>query len=113
MIGGATLTTDFFYDAPQGPWLAGSFRAIALISTVTDDTDSQGAITDRTLTVYQGVDYGFDLGTAATIDTARTVADLAPAPPTPVPEPRTAVTLALGLLATLLLRRRPAQRPGW
>ncbi len=52
---------DPFGDGPQGAWPDDAFRGIALLSTVTFDTDSNGNITDRILTVYQGVSYGFTL----------------------------------------------------
>ncbi len=52
---------DPFGDGPQGAWPDDAFRGIALLSTVTFDTDSSGDITDRVLTVYQGIDYGFTL----------------------------------------------------
>jgi hypothetical protein len=74
-----------FFDAPQAFWPDESFRAIALLSTVTFVTDATGAITERDLTVYNGVSWGFDLS---------------------VPEPGTVVLMiaAIGLLA--FLRRR-------
>jgi hypothetical protein len=55
------LSTDFFFDAPAGPWPDAAFRAITLLSTVTFETDASGDITDRILTVYQGISYGFSL----------------------------------------------------
>jgi hypothetical protein len=60
-LDGVLLGTDFFFDGPEGPWPDAAFRGIALLSTVTFDTDATGAITNRVLTVYQGVDYGFSL----------------------------------------------------
>lgn len=50
-----------FSDGPQAYWPDESFRAIALLSTVTFKTDATGKITERDLTVYNGVDWGFDL----------------------------------------------------
>ena len=60
-ISGTTVSTDFFYDAPAGNWPSAAFRAIALLSTVTVNTDGAGNVTGDTLTVYQGVNYGFTL----------------------------------------------------
>jgi hypothetical protein len=48
-------------DAPTGSWPDASFRAIALLSTVAETTDASGKVTSATLTVYDGVSYGFDL----------------------------------------------------
>ncbi len=55
---------DPFADAPEGPWPDAAFRAIALLSTVTFETNGNGDIIDRVLTVYQGVNYGFTLDVA-------------------------------------------------
>jgi hypothetical protein len=75
-----------FFDGPQAFWPDESFRGIALLSTVTFVTDNTGAITERDLTVYNGVSWGFDLS---------------------VPEPGTMVLLvsALGLLIGRAVRR--------
>jgi hypothetical protein len=51
----------FFFDAPAASWPYQTFRAITLLSTVTVVTDTSGAVTDRILTVYDGVSWGFDL----------------------------------------------------
>jgi hypothetical protein len=71
-----------FFDAPQAFWPDESFRAIALLSTVTFVTDANGNITERDLTVYNGVSWGFDLS---------------------VPEPGTILLMvsALGLLVAI------------
>ncbi|HXA48789.1 MAG TPA: PEP-CTERM sorting domain-containing protein [Candidatus Acidoferrum sp.] len=71
-----------FFDGPQAFWPDESFRAIALLSTITFATDNTGAITERDLTVYNGVSWGFDLS---------------------VPEPGTVLLMvsALGLLAVI------------
>jgi len=53
-----------FFDAPQAFWPDESFRAIALLSTVTFVTDGTGKIIERDLTVYNGVNWGFDLSIA-------------------------------------------------
>jgi hypothetical protein len=74
-----------FADAPMGPWPDESFRAIALLSTVTFKTDATGAITERDLTVYNGVSWGFDLA---------------------VPEPGPSLLIISGLALGALLRRR-------
>jgi hypothetical protein len=50
-----------FFDAPRAFWPDESFRAIALLSTVTFVTDATGAIIERDLTVYNGVNWSFDL----------------------------------------------------
>jgi hypothetical protein len=75
-----------FFDGPQAFWPDESFRAIALLSTVTFVTDNTGAITERDLTVYNGVSWGFDLS---------------------VPEPGTILLMAsaLGLLIRRAVRR--------
>lgn len=54
-----------FVDNPNGTWPDASFRAIALLSTVSETTDGAGKVTAATLTVYDGVSYGFDLSAAA------------------------------------------------
>ena len=107
VIDGTTLTTDFFYDAPEGPWLTGAFRGITLLSTGTYDTNSLGVVTGNILTVYQGVDYGFDLSTVANANDTRTIADLAT-----VPEPAALGLLGLGLAATVASRGRRRTRMG-
>ena len=96
-----TLSTDFFYDAPQGPFPNASFRGITLLSTVTDDTDSMGDIVNRILTVYQGVDYGFDLGINGATDPVETVSELAV-----VPEPGIMWMVVCGVAATVGCRHR-------
>ena len=60
-LDGVALTSNFFYDAPQGPWPNATFRAVTLLSTVTYTTNAADQVTGRTLTVYQGVAYGFSL----------------------------------------------------
>jgi hypothetical protein len=80
-----------FFDAPKGPWLTGSFRGIALLSTVSMTTDAAKKVTAATLTVYDGISYGFDLSGA------------------PVPEPSTWAMLVLGFgLIGAGLRRHSA-----
>jgi hypothetical protein len=69
------LGDDFFYDAPAGEWPNASFDAIALLSTVNTSND--------TLTVYQGVAYGFSLSAVSTSVE-------------PVPEPSTWAMLLSG-----------------
>jgi hypothetical protein len=75
------LADKSFDDAPLGPWPDESFRAIALLSAVVFHTDDTGAITDRQLWVYNGVDWGYDLS---------------------VPEPSTGLVL-LGPMAIVLI----------
>lgn len=77
---------DPFADAPQGLWPNDAFRGIALLSTVTFDTDSNGNITDRVLTAYDGISYGFNLSV--------------------VPEPATLLLLLGPAASTLILRRK-------
>jgi hypothetical protein len=60
-LDGVTLSSDFFFDGPEGPWPDTQFRAVTLLSTVTFDTNGSGAITGRVLTVYDGFEYGFSL----------------------------------------------------
>jgi hypothetical protein len=82
-----------FVDAPTGSWPDASFRAIALLSTVAETTDATGKVTSATLTVYDGVNYGFDLKATAT-----------PEPPTLL-----LVTAGFALLLTAGFRRQQAQ----
>jgi hypothetical protein len=79
-----------FFDGPALGWPSASFRAIALLSTVSETTDNTGKVTAATLTVYDGVSYGFDLSATAS----------------PVPEPGTPLLLAGGLLLYALYWRR-------
>jgi len=74
-------------DSPSAYWPDESFRAIALLSTVTFKTDAAGDITERDLTVYNGISWGFDLS---------------------VPEP--ASTMVLIVLGSAILLRRPLGR---
>ena len=73
---GVPMGVDPFYDAPQGDWPSASFEAVTLLSTVSETT--------HTLTVYQGLSYGFSLS---------------------VPELPSAALLTIGLPALLLVRR--------
>ncbi|SIO29873.1 hypothetical protein SAMN05444722_1289 [Rhodovulum sp. ES.010] len=76
--------TRKFYDYPKGPWPNASFRGHAYISKVDREA--------RTLTIYDGIDYGFVLSA------------------TPIPLPAT-IPLMLGALvpfAALAARRRRA-----
>ena len=56
-LDGVPLGVDPFYDAPEGAWPNASFDAITLLSSVNPSTD--------TLTVYDGVAYGFSLRASA------------------------------------------------
>jgi hypothetical protein len=79
-------------DAPTGSWPDASFRAIALLATVTETTDAAGKVTAAVLTVYDGVNYGFDLSATA------------------VPEPSSLVlALIAGLPIVFLARGRRAE----
>jgi hypothetical protein len=78
-------------DAPTGSWPDASFRAIALLATVSETTDAAGKVTAAVLTVYDGVNYGFDLSATA------------------VPEPGSlALALIAGLPIVFLASRRRA-----
>jgi hypothetical protein len=74
-----------FFDGPQAYWPNQSFRAIALLSTITFITNSAGVITHRDLTVFNGIDWGFDLT---------------------LPEPNPLIMLLSILTITILRRRR-------
>jgi hypothetical protein len=50
-----------FIDTPKGGYALDSFRGIALLSTITTKTNGAGAVTERDVTVYGGVSYGFDV----------------------------------------------------
>jgi MYXO-CTERM domain-containing protein len=76
-----------FSDAPKAPYPNGSFRGIALLATETSGPNGKS-----TLTVYGGVNYGFDVYAVA-------------------PEPGTWILGLAGLTAIVLLRRRNAREP--
>jgi hypothetical protein len=79
-------------DSPTGAWPDASFRAIALLATVSETTDAGGKVTAAVLTVYDGVSYGFDLSATAA-----------------APEPSSFVLVIIAGLPVLFLagRRRP------
>jgi hypothetical protein len=81
-----------FGDAPQLGWPTASFRAIALLSTVSETTNAMGKVTAATLTVYDGVSYGFDLSATA------------------VPEPATWLMLIVGFGSVGWVQRRRSSR---
>ena len=94
-VNSVTLGVDPFYDAPQGDWPNATFDAITLLSTVSAATD--------TLTVYQGVNYGFTLtaessASAAALSGAGAILN--------VPEPSTWAMLGLGFAGLALARYR-------
>jgi hypothetical protein len=62
---------------------------VTLLSTVTYDTNASDQVAGKVLTVYQGIEYGFDLS---------------------VPEPASGWAIAAGLPALWLLRRRSGRR---
>jgi hypothetical protein len=103
-VGGVTLGTDFFYDAPQGPWTSGAFRAVTLLSTVTVDTNASGTVTGDILTVYQGFEYGFTLSRVQGAGTTSVPAVTSTVLAEDVPEPSTIAIIGVGLLATLVAR---------
>jgi hypothetical protein len=76
-VDGVPLGVDPFFDAPSGLWPNASADEITLLSRVDDAT--------HTLTVYQGVVYGFALSS---------------------PEPPVWALLMLALPGLALLRRR-------
>ena len=110
VLNGVRLSTDFFYDAPQGAWPSNAFRGIALLSTVTENTNAAGALTNQTLTVYQGVSYGFTLSATPTTASNRHPGVHADAfDVDAVPEPSTVALVVAGLLTLSglgLMRRR-------
>jgi len=83
-------SNNSFFDAPQSYWPDQSFRAIALLSTVTFITNSSGIVTHRDLTVFNGIDWGFDLT---------------------LPEPSPLIMLLPILAITILLRQRGLPSP--
>lgn len=89
-------TDKQYFDGPQWGWPIGSFRAIALLSTVSMTTDGAGKVTSAKLTVYDGVSYGFDLSATAV--------------PAPVPEPATWLMLLSGFFVLGSVLRRRAVR---
>lgn len=109
-VGGVTLSTDFFYDGPQGPWTSGAFRAVSLLSTVTYDTNAAGVVTGDILTVYQGVDYGFTLSSTPNSGTTAVPGVTSTVLTEDLPEPGTAAIIGVGLVATLLARARRVRR---
>jgi hypothetical protein len=96
-VDGIPLGVDPFYDAPQGDWPNAFFDAVTLLSTVSEAT--------HTLTVYQGISYGFDLSA-----TAASSAKLFESAGTGLnaPEPPVWALLIIALPGLLLLRRRQA-----
>jgi hypothetical protein len=89
------LADDKFFDAPKGRWNAASFRGIALLSTVSLTTDDKGKVTAGKLTVYQGINYGFDLSATA------------------VPEPGSWAMLVMGFIGMgAAMRAKPRRVPG-
>ena len=80
-IDGISLGVDFFFDSPEGNWPDGRSDGITLLSSVDEAT--------HTLTVYQGVAYGFTLT---------------------VPEPPAWVLMLIALPGLLLVRRWPPRR---
>jgi hypothetical protein len=88
------LPDKVFGDSPRGPWPDESFRAITLLSTVTYDTNQFGDVDLRELTLYNGVEWGFDLSAT-------------PATPPGAPEPPSLLLLGSSILGVgRLLRKR-------
>ncbi|RBP14429.1 hypothetical protein DFR50_109183 [Roseiarcus fermentans] len=83
-LDGVALGTDFFYDAPQGVWPDARYQAITLLSEVDPATD--------TLTVFQGIEYGFTLSA------------------TPAPEPPSWALALAGFTAAALAGQRGRRR---
>ncbi len=104
---GTPLGTDPFFDAPGTSYNGGAFRGESLLSTITFGTNASGSITSRTLTVYQGVSYGFNLTTNAPGPSGSTTLASNLLLQT-VPEPATALLLGIALPALAISRRRSA-----
>jgi hypothetical protein len=96
-LDGMPLGVDPFYDAPEGDWPNAFFDAVTLLSTVSEAT--------HTLTVYQGISYGFDL--SATAVSSATLFESAGAGLN-APEPPVWALLMIAVPGLLLLRRRQA-----
>jgi hypothetical protein len=97
VLNNVPLGVDPFFDAPEGDWPDATFWAITLLSTVNPAT--------HTLTVYQGVAYGFALtargpltGSNGSVITAALV----------TPEPPVWALMIVALPALYLMRRRTA-----
>lgn len=101
---GVPLGVDPFYDAPQGLWPNNSFDAISLLSSVSPSTD--------TLTVYQGVNYGFSLAVGSSSGATASASAL-DGIVLSAPEPSTWATLIAGFAGLGLMgcRRRVRSSP--
>jgi hypothetical protein len=82
-LDGIPLGVDPFYDAPHGEWPDASFDAITLLSTESTATD--------TLTVYDGINYGFALSALGNTATAEALGASEA-----VPEPATWAMMLVG-----------------
>jgi hypothetical protein len=96
-LDGIPVGVDPFYDATQGDWTNADFDSLAPLSKASEAT--------HTLTVYQGISYGFDL--SATV-LSNAVSFEHAGSGLPVPEPPVATLLLIALPGLLLLRRQQA-----
>lgn len=84
-------TDERFYDRPMAPYDKGVFKADALLTKVD--------YTNRVLTVFEGLNYGFYLSVQE------------PSTGLLVPEPSTGLLMLLGLSAMIVMRRNRQTRP--
>ena len=96
-LDGVPLGVDPFYDAPQGEWPDASFDAITLLSTMSTATD--------TLTVYDGVSYGFALSAFGNVSAAGALQASSA-----IPEPSTWAMMLIGFGGLGFLGYRQTRR---
>lgn len=96
-LDGVTLGVDPFYDAPEGDWPDASFDAITLLSKVSVVNGK------HTLTVYQGVSYGFTLSAADLLSGPSYISGVAASS---IPEPPVWALMIVSLPALLVIRRQ-------
>jgi hypothetical protein len=96
------VVNGLFYDNPQGPYPATAFEAQSWITTID--------AADRTITAYDGIDWGFAL--SETSMPGGPVIPASAATAAAVPEPAGMTGWLVALLAVGHLRRRRASPPG-